>query len=74
MRRPPSIERVLAIEAERVESTVPPGSVGDVVAWVGQDPGRARRARESERKRSKPRRTLLEALDAVEATELDEEE
>lgn len=43
--------------------TVPAGTVGEVLAWVGDDPGRAGLALEVERARIRPRRTLLDALE-----------
>lgn len=44
---------------------VPTGSSGDVLAWVGDDPDRARQAVEVERQRDRPRTTLLAKLDSI---------
>lgn len=41
---------------------VPNGSVSEVMAWVGDDSGRARQALESEQKRSQPRSSLITQL------------
>jgi hypothetical protein len=42
--------------------TVPDGGAKDVLAWVGDDPGRAREAADVEQARDKPRSTLLTDL------------
>lgn len=45
---------------------VPPsGSVGDVVAWVDGNPHKAAKALEAERKRAKPRSTLVAKLELL---------
>lgn len=44
---------------------VPVGTVVDVIDWVGPDPARARAARDAERARERPRRSLLAALGRI---------
>lgn len=42
--------------------TVPDGTIGDILAWVGEDPYRAELALEAE-KAGKRRKTLMDALE-----------
>lgn len=46
---------------------VPDGRIEDVVAWVGDDPDRARRALDTENATSRPRVTLVEHLEVIAA-------
>lgn len=48
----------------RIVDEVPDGTIGDVLAWVGDDPSRAEQALEVELS-GKKRRTLIDALDQV---------
>lgn len=54
-----------AAEAEAEVGPVPAGTAGDVLAWVGSDPARARAALAAERQRSKPRTSLLAKLEKL---------
>lgn len=44
---------------------VPGGSIPDVLAWVGEDPERARLALEVERAQPSPRKSLIEKLEKL---------
>lgn len=51
-----------AQEPAAEQGGVPAGGAKDVLAWVGDDPGRARQALEVEQAREKPRTTLVATL------------
>jgi hypothetical protein len=44
---------------------VPDGTAADVLAWVGEDRGRARQALTVEQARPKPRTSLVAKLDKI---------
>jgi hypothetical protein len=44
---------------------VPGGSAGDVLAWVGDDPARARQALDAEQQRDKPRKGVVARLTPI---------
>lgn len=48
-----------------VGDAVPEGTAADVLAWVGDDPDRARQATEAEQGREKPRTSLITRLDRI---------
>lgn len=50
-------------DTEGADEDVPDGSIDDVLAWVADDPGRARVALAAELDRPKPRKTLVEDLE-----------
>lgn len=43
------------------------GTAAEVLAWVGDDPERAKEAREAESEKDKPRSTLLKRLEEIAA-------
>lgn len=60
---PPSTAPVVEPQTAPAEAEQPPtGSAGDVLAWVGDDPDRARAALDAERQRAKPRTSLIAKL------------
>lgn len=52
-------------DPQPVAETVPDGTAETVLAWVGDDTGRAREAIAAEEARDKPRKTLLGKLDPI---------
>ncbi|MEV0382415.1 hypothetical protein [Nonomuraea sp. NPDC050643] len=70
---------VRVLDSAGIEDAVPPqepdtpdgldisGTAKEVLAWVGDDPGRAAEARDAEAGQDKPRSTLLKALDEIAA-------
>lgn len=67
MARPPSVDRVMEIESAQqaeIENRPPTGSVSELLAWAGDDPDRRAALLTREQSAAKPRKTLLEALEA----------
>ena len=61
------VEEVEEVEEPEPEPVKEP-SVKDILAVVGEDPEAAKAALEAEQEREKPRKTLLDGLEAVIAT------
>jgi hypothetical protein len=53
-----------ATAAGSTAGAVPDGTMAEVLAWAGSDPGRVQAAYDAELTRPSPRSTLLQELDA----------